>query len=128
MAQDAKLALVADDDDQVRELVSAVLESAGYEVRMATNAADAEHALRLNLDNLSLVVLDVDMAPGSGLDVLELVRRLRPELATIMMSGERGYRALALKMGARAFVTKPFAVPALMAELRALEPNAGQSP
>src|ERR671932_626257 len=66
------LVLVADDDDDIRQLVTFRLERAGYEV---VGAADGEEAFRLALErHPDLAVLDVMMPKLTGYDVTQRLR------------------------------------------------------
>jgi DNA-binding response OmpR family regulator len=74
------LLLIADDDEDILELLAFRLERAGYEV---VRARHGEEALRLALEHMpSLAVLDVMMP---GLDGYEVTRRLRSDPRTIAM-------------------------------------------
>lgn len=105
-----RLALVADDDADVRALIALALERSGYRV---LEAGEGEQALRLALDHEpDLVVLDVKMPKLDGCEVTELLReaeaRRRPSIILVSASVsdaqvERGFAA-----GADAYVTKPF--------------------
>jgi two-component system response regulator MtrA len=110
VADQGKLILVADDDDDVRELVVFRLEHAGYEV---ITAADGEEAVELVLERRpDLCVIDVMMPKLDGLEVTERVRAL-PELADTRIllltasvhesAVERG-----LEVGADDYIAKPF--------------------
>ena len=74
------LLLIADDEEDILELLGFRLERAGYEI---VRARDGEEALRLALEHLpSLVLLDVMMP---GLDGYEVARRLRGDERTSAM-------------------------------------------
>jgi len=72
--------LVVDDDKQVLELLSALLQRAGYEVRTAPGAVEAMEILEA--EDLGAVVLDIMMPVRSGIEVLEHMR-WNPKLAEL---------------------------------------------
>ena len=108
--RDEPLVLVADDDDDVRELVVFRLERAGYEV---ITASDGEEALKVALDRRPRVcVIDVMMPKLTGYEVTERLRA-SDELADVAIvlltasvdeaSVEKGFAA-----GADDYIKKPF--------------------
>src|SRR5690606_38757559 len=78
--------LVAEDDEQVRNMVGNVLSRAGFEVLLA---ADSEEALALAADNevIDLLLTDVVMPKASGEALAEKLRQGRPELPVLFTSG-----------------------------------------
>lgn len=78
--------LVADDDTAVRRVVSLMLEQAGYRV---VPACDGDEVLRLYETSgrpIGCVVLDVTMPRMNGLAILTALRRLDPEVRTVLLS------------------------------------------
>jgi CheY-like chemotaxis protein len=103
-----KRVLVLDDERIVRELIVEILERAGYAV---VSAEDAEAALQLVEANaFDLLVPDIVMPGLSGLEVLERVKSLRPELPVVVVTGAGTDQnlATAVERGAAAAITKPF--------------------
>ena len=115
--------LVVEDDAQIRKVVAAYLQQAGYRV---LTAIDGTSGLQLALtEKPTLLILDL-MLPG--LDGLEIARRLRaspdPALASayiIMLTArvEESDRVTGLEMGGDDYVTKPFSPRELVARVRA---------
>lgn len=115
--------LVVEDDTQIRKVVAAYLQQAGYRV---LTAIDGTSGLQLALtEKPTLLILDL-MLPG--LDGLEIARRLRaspdPALASayiIMLTArvEESDRVTGLEMGGDDYVTKPFSPRELVARVRA---------
>ncbi|HUK62367.1 MAG TPA: response regulator [Dongiaceae bacterium] len=100
--------LVVDDEPVVREAIRRVLAAEGLRV---TTVPDAETALaHPALDRCRLVLCDLMLPGGSGLDVLAAVRLRRPGLPIVMISGyattENAERVESA--GATAFLPKPF--------------------
>src|SRR6202012_4230604 len=102
--------LVVDDEADIRDLVAGILQDEGYAVR---TAADSEAALAsLRARKPSLLVLDIWMAGGGmdGLELLDMVKALDPDLPVIMISGHGNIETAvsAIKRGAYEFLEKPF--------------------
>lgn len=101
--------LVVDDEEAVTRLLRKTLQRNGYVAVEAASSAE-EARLRLDEDEYHLMMTDVQMPGGSGLDLLETVRLQRPNLATIMVtaSDDRDLVNKALDLGAYGYVVKPF--------------------
>ena len=77
--------LVIDDEAVVREVIVAMLAGSGYEVVCAATAAEA---LELFPDeSIRVVITDVFMPDGSGLELLETMRIRRPNLPIVLVTG-----------------------------------------
>ncbi len=102
--------LVVDDEADIRDLVSGLLEDEGHAVRTASNSEEALAAIRARRP--SLAVLDIWMQGGGldGLELLDVVRELDPDLPVVMISGHGNIETAvsALKRGAYDFIEKPF--------------------
>ncbi|HEX9824087.1 MAG TPA: response regulator [Actinomycetota bacterium] len=100
--------LIVDDDEQVRASLSSLLEGSGHECQVA----DAPGSARTALENsaFDLVLLDVRMPEGSGLEVLRAVTADSPDTAVVMVTGadDPEMAAAALALGAFGYVLKPF--------------------
>ncbi len=102
--------LVVDDEADIRDLVSGVLEDEGYSVR---SAADSSGALDAIDDRRpSLVLLDVWLQGSKmdGLQLLEQIKRRDPTLPVLMISGHGNLdtAVAAIREGAVDFIEKPF--------------------
>lgn len=82
--------LVAEDDDRIREVTSAMLRKAGYRVIESHDGRSAEAAFRSHVSEVALALLDVRMPNGSGRDVYEAIRVYRPTLPVIFATGYSG--------------------------------------
>ncbi|MBV9512116.1 MAG: sigma-54-dependent Fis family transcriptional regulator [Caulobacteraceae bacterium] len=102
--------LVVDDEADIRDLVSGILTDEGYSVRSAADSAAALAAIRARRP--SLLILDIWMqgAGIDGLELLDLVKELDPELPVVMISGHGNIETAvsAIKRGAYDFLEKPF--------------------
>lgn len=79
--------LVAEDEEDVRELVRIVLESHGYTVIEAVDGADAVEKFKENKDRVRLLLLDVIMPNKNGKEAYEAIREMRPDVKALFMSG-----------------------------------------
>jgi DNA-binding NarL/FixJ family response regulator len=122
--------LVVDDDGVCRELISALLDRAGFSSVDAANGEEAMAAARRHLPKL--VLLDVRLPDVSGYEVCrELRDEFGDEVAIVFLSGERteGFdRAAGLLVGADDYVVKPFSADELLARVRLRLPSPGNSP
>ena len=109
--------LVVDDHYDIRELVKRHLEKYGYRVTCAENAQAARRLL--DVQNISLIVLDI-MMPGE--DGLSLCRHIRSHSDTpiILLTalGEEADRVIGLEMGADDYLCKPFGTRELVARIK----------
>ncbi|MDX6409714.1 MAG: hypothetical protein QOE13_2785 [Gaiellaceae bacterium] len=111
--------LVIDDDGDIRALVAALLERAGYEVNQASDGRDGLRAVFS--DRPDLVLLDVTMPGLDGWAALERIRELTdvPVLMLTARSDELE-KVRGLKSGADDYITKPFGRQELLARVEAL--------
>jgi CheY-like chemotaxis protein len=122
--------LVVEDEAVVRMLIVEVLEELGYAPLEAGDAASALRVLRSNV-RLDLLITDVGL-PGSlnGRQLADAARETRPDLKVMFITGYAQNAAIGngvLEPG-MAMMTKPFALDALAAKIRAMIENGdGQS-
>lgn len=111
--------LIVEDDDLLRDAFKILLEDAGYQV---LEAATARQALELVQERLpALVILDMGLPDGPGLDVVRSMRRdpdLR-ETPVIALTGRVGEdeRRACLDAGCNRYLAKPVAPSILLSEL-----------
>ena len=102
--------LIVDDEKDIREMVSLLLEDEGYSCRMASNAEEARKIVQEHPP--ALVVLDIWMEKSDmdGLELQKWIRQLYPNVPAIMISGHGNIETAvqAMKDGAYDFVEKPF--------------------
>src|SRR5258708_14113913 len=102
--------LIVDDEADIRELVSGILEDEGYTTRVARDSDDALGAIHARRP--SLVFLDIWLQ-GSRLDGLQVLGNIKiehPDLPVVMISGQGNIETgvAAIKQGAYDFIEKPF--------------------
>jgi CheY-like chemotaxis protein len=108
--------LVLDDEDSVRRLVTAVLESAGYLVLPAAQGARALDIARSHPDAIDLLITDMTMPEMDGRQAADAIRALRPQCRVLFMSGYPLQVALPDGIPATdGFIQKPF-VPRLLVQ------------
>ena len=111
--------LVADDDQNIAELLRLYLEKEGYTVVLA---ADGEQAIeRFNAENPDIVLLDIMMPKLDGWQVCRDIRK-KSNCPIIMVTakGETFDKVLGLELGADDYLVKPFSPRELVARARAL--------
>ena len=117
-----KRILVADDDEYLRQALEQLLELEGYTI---AGAPDSRAAVALAQQTAyDLILLDVRMPGGNGLDMLTALHDVLPKVPIITMSGQAGRNTVsdALLGGAYDFIMKPFNDEfVLMAVRRALD-------
>lgn len=106
-----KSILLVDDDPQLRLALRHILAREGYHITEAADGAEALHALQEH--DFDLILMDVIMPNKEGIETILEVRKLKPDLHIIAMSGG-GRRhtfdplKLARDCGARYVIAKPF--------------------
>ena len=102
--------LIVDDEADIRELVSGILEDEGFSTRTARNSDEALTAIEARRPNL--IFLDIWMLGSKldGLQLLESVKRHHPDLPIVMISGHGNIETAvtAIRHGAYDFIEKPF--------------------
>lgn len=98
--------LVVDDNEGVRELVGRSL-ALEPDIAIVGTASDGSSGLRLAYElKPDVMVLDLSMPHMDGLEVLQLLRPVRPDISVVVYSGEDALRDAALAGGASEFVAK----------------------
>lgn len=112
--------LVVDDDQEIRKLLGRYLGEQGFKVTLA--GSKREFLERVATEKIDVVVLDVLLPDGSGLDLCRYVRQRSPHVAVIMVTAlkEEVDRIIGLEIGADDYIGKPFNPRELVARLRAV--------
>ncbi|HSM51322.1 MAG TPA: response regulator, partial [Thermoanaerobaculia bacterium] len=113
--------LVVEDRESLRQLLARALAKEGYEVALAAGRAEAEAALAAP-GALDLVLTDLKLPDGTGLEVLRAARGRRPEAPVVVMTAYGSVAAAveAMKLGAADFLEKPVGLGQLRERLSAL--------
>ena len=111
--------LVVDDEPAIVEIVKTYLEREGLSVETAAGVEETRRALERGA--VDLLVLDITLPDGSGLDVLRAALP-NPHVPTIVLTSRSGEadRIVGLELGADDYVSKPFSPRELVARVRAL--------
>lgn len=108
--------LIADDSPDMRTLLQAELQHAGYTVQAAENSRQA--LAMQQLFRADIVITDLFMPGGDGFDLIAVFREKYPAVKIIAISAAKvmdtDYLALAKKAGAEATLQKPFRAQALL--------------
>lgn len=116
----AQRLLIADDDNEIRELLEFDLSHSGYEV---DSAKDGEEALQKALTgNYDLILLDVMMPKMNGFDVCKNIRASKPEVPILMLTakGTITDKTQGFDSGADDYIVKPFDIQEVLLRVRAL--------
>jgi two-component system, NtrC family, response regulator PilR len=109
---------VVDDEPGLREMLSILLRREGFDLTLAPGFIAGCEAIRNTPEPYGVVLTDLVMPDGSGLDLLSLSKQRSPQTEVIVMTAHSTLETAvdAMRRGAYDFVTKPFAT----SELRAL--------
>lgn len=102
--------LVVDDEQSIREFLRLLFEEQGYRVTAAGSVTEARE--RINRQDFDLILSDILMPDGNGLDLLREIRQAQPNTAVIMMTAYTSNKSAieAMKLGAFSYLSKPFEV------------------
>ncbi|KGM47407.1 sigma-54-dependent transcriptional regulator [Pseudooceanicola atlanticus] len=112
--------LIVDDERDIRELISDILEDEGYATRLAGNSDEC--MAHLNTEAPSLMILDIWLKDSrmDGIDILKTVKRDNPDIPVVIISGHGNIEiaVAAIKQGAYDFIEKPFNIDQLLVVIR----------
>jgi DNA-binding NtrC family response regulator len=109
--------LIVEDERSVRECCRDVARSLGFSTYVAESRDEASRIL--DSANVDVILLDLRLPAGNGVEILRDIRRRRPEAVTIVMTGFATVQSAvqAMKLGAYDYITKPFNFDELRLEL-----------
>ena len=112
--------LIVDDERDIRELISDILEDEGFTTRLAGNSDEAMASI--GQEPPALLILDIWLKDSrmDGIDILKTVKRDNPDVPVVIISGHGNIEiAVAeIKQGAYDFIEKPFNIDQLMVVIR----------
>jgi two-component system nitrogen regulation response regulator NtrX len=116
--------LIVDDEADIRELVSGILQDEGYSTRTARDSDEALTAVAFRRPGLLFLDIWLQGSRLDGLQLLDAVKADHPDLPVVMISGHGNIETAvsAIKRGAYDFIEKPFKADRLiLVAVRALE-------
>lgn len=113
--------LIVDDEKEVRDSLTAIYESKGYQVTVVGDAMAALDALKKK--NIDIVLTDLYLPNLNGMELLKRIKKLYPKIKVIMMSamGTESTFKKAEKLGAEGFLQKPFALSSAVALVEGIQ-------
>lgn len=120
MSMQAHQILIVDDDEEIRQLLSRYMREQGFRVQLASSCAEVHE--RIAASQIDLIVLDVMLSDGSGLDLCRDLRAARSNIPIILLTAlqEDVDRIIGLEIGADDYLGKPFNPRELAARIRAV--------
>ena len=114
-----RVAVIIEDDKDIRDLLHAVLQQSGFEVHASPTGSEGVEAVRMH--NPAVVTLDLGLPDIDGFEVIRQLR-LFSDAYIVMLTAraEELDTLMGLEAGADDYITKPFAVEELLARIRAL--------
>ena len=112
--------LIVEDEDSLREVMVRSLEKERYVVESAANYHEA--LLKINDYDYDCIVLDIMLPGGSGLDLLEELKKMRKKDSVIIVSAKDSIedKVTGLDLGADDYLTKPFHLAELNARIKCI--------
>ena len=112
--------LVVEDERKLAQVISSALQAEHYDVVVSSTGGDG--FFRANAEVFDLVLLDLMLPGRNGLEILQTIRQRRIETPVLILTARDGVddRVLGLDLGADDYLVKPFAMPEMLARVRAL--------
>ncbi len=121
-----KRILIVDDEPQIGEVLSAYLQREGFETIVRETVAGAAAELEGGLPDL--LILDITLPDGSGLDILRSIQEHGVPVILLTARADEVDRIVGLELGADDYVTKPFSAREVVARVRAVMRRSGEVP
>ncbi len=112
--------LVVDDDADLRSALTEYISKMGVRVRTAGNLAEAQKLLQTEAVPFDLVLCDLKIPGGSGMDVLRAAHTRSPESLVTIITGYASIETAieAIRLGAYNYITKPFSLSEIGVQVR----------
>jgi len=112
--------LIVEDERKLAQVLSTALQAEHYDVVVAATGEDGFY--RASAERFDLVLLDLMLPGRSGLEILQTLRQRHVDTPVLILTARDGVedRVLGLDRGADDYLVKPFALPELLARIRAL--------
>jgi PAS domain S-box-containing protein len=117
--EEGGLILIIDDEDVVRRTATSALTHHGFRVRHASGGREGLRILREEKDDITLVLLDLNMPGLNGHDTLEEIRSFAPSMEVLVSSGYGEEQAMSLFSGQQVagFIQKPYSSARLLQKI-----------
>jgi CheY-like chemotaxis protein len=114
--------LVVDDEETMRSTIARMMRKLGLDVVLTADGREAVEVFRATPDLFGLVLLDLTMPHMDGEQTFTELRRLRPDVRVVLMSGFNAHEAMVrfTGKGLASFLQKPFTIESLSATMRAV--------
>ena len=112
--------LIIEDEKELASSIKTYLEPEDYLCEIASTYFDAE--LKLNDHSYDIVLLDITLPGGNGLDLMDLLKKESPDTGIVIISAKNSLddKLKGLDLGADDYLTKPFHLSELNSRIRAL--------
>lgn len=112
--------LLIEDEKQLADSISSYLEQEGYTCEVALSFLKGDE--KIEVADYDCVLLDITLPGGNGLDILNNLKKRRPEAAVIIISAKNSLddKVKGLDMGADDYLAKPFHLSELNARLKSV--------
>lgn len=112
--------LIAEDNFDIRELLKEILDSKGYKVFESFNGEDAVITFIEHKDSIDLLLLDVVMPKKNGKTAYDEIRKIKPDIKVLFISGHTGDIVLekGVQSGSVNFISKPLLLDELLLKVR----------
>ena len=122
-----ELILVADDEENIREITRETLETFGYRVKTAKDGIETIAVYAQYREDIAAVITDAAMPFMDGPAAIRALRRLNPEVRILAVSGmaQTGFNAEIVGAGSVLFLQKPFTTEELLTTVRKILDQAG---
>jgi DNA-binding NtrC family response regulator len=120
MEQSEIRALVIDDDIDLRSALTDYISQMNIVVRTAGNVAEAQRLIKTETNPFDLVLVDLKIPGGTGMDVLKCARLRSPNTLVTIITGYASMETAidAIRLGAYNYITKPFSLNEIGVQVR----------
>jgi len=116
--------LVVDDESVVRNMAVLSLRQQGYGVMDAGDGPSAIEAFRRHAGSIDAVLLDLTMPGMTGIQTLQALRAISPDVPVVLTSGYSETSAISMPSDGRtSFLQKPFTIEEMVEQIRAVMPR-----
>ena len=120
MEIEKKTILVAEDDTVIRELLTVMLKTAGFDLLTASDGVEAVETFKAHSDQVRLIITDIGMPRMNGLEAIVIIRQMSTSVPIMILSiwEEKEYQKIAQENNVQNYMKKPFDVEELIRKVR----------